>query len=181
MFYYGTHCKQLYKYLRQKFTIEKLFLSFQIEDFETSIILFLLLSSSSFFPKLKKFNISPFMFNILFLQWIFLWYLSTSFVKKNVIQPPGEPREHHLGEGRQKSSSYTKFHKKKNYRKWRYAQKKKFKSNLQENLNWKLSNFLFLFWLQILNIEDVFNLICLFLLFFWIFNVKPIQFLGENQ
>ena len=113
MFNYGTHCRQLYKYLRQKFTIEKLFLSFQIEDFETSIILFLLLSSSSFFPKLKKFNISPFMFNILFLQWIFLWYLSTSFVKKNVIQPPGEPREHHLGEGRQKSSSYTKFHKKK--------------------------------------------------------------------
>ena len=27
------------------------------------------------------------------------------------MQPPGEPREHHLGEVRQKSSSYTKFHK----------------------------------------------------------------------
>ena len=33
------------------------------------------------------------------------------FCKKEIlIQPPGEPREHHQGEVRPKSSSYTKFH-----------------------------------------------------------------------
>ena len=38
-----------------------------------------------------------------------------------MIQPPGEPREQRLGEVYQKSSSYTKFHKRQNYRNGRYT------------------------------------------------------------
>ena len=38
-----------------------------------------------------------------------------------LIQPPGEPREQHLGDVRPKSSSYTKFHKRQNDRKGRYT------------------------------------------------------------
>ena len=41
--------------------------------------------------------------------------------RKILIQPPGEPREHHLG---QKSSSFTKFHKRQNYRKAHFCKKK---------------------------------------------------------
>ena len=46
----------------------------------------------------KKFN--PLLFKnqlSYFFLWIFLWYLSTSFVKIQ-IQPQGKPREQHLGE-----------------------------------------------------------------------------------
>ena len=42
--------------------------------------------------------------------------------KETLIQPPGEPREHHLGEVRPKISSYTKFHTRQNDRKGRYTQ-----------------------------------------------------------
>ena len=44
------------------------------------------------------------------------------FCKREIlIQPPGEPREQHLGDVRPKSSSYTKFHKRQNDRKGRYT------------------------------------------------------------
>ena len=44
------------------------------------------------------------------------------FCKREIlIQPPGEPREQHLGDVRPKSSSYTKSHKRQNDRKGRYT------------------------------------------------------------
>ena len=44
------------------------------------------------------------------------------FYKNEIlIQPPGDPREQHLGDVRPKSSSYTKFHKRQKDRKGRYT------------------------------------------------------------
>ena len=70
------------------------YLSFQIEDFEPFLTHFLLLLSI-FFPKLKKLNISAiYKASILIfsVNLPMVWYVST------MIHPPGEPREHHLGE-----------------------------------------------------------------------------------
>ena len=47
--------------------------------------------------------------------------LNKFYKREILIQPPGEPREQHLGDVRPKSSSYTKFHKKQNDRKGRYT------------------------------------------------------------
>ena len=47
----------------------------------------------------------------------------TKFCKKEILtQPPGKPREQHLGGVDSRSLSHTKFHKKKNDRKGRYTQ-----------------------------------------------------------
>ena len=52
------------------------------------------------------------------LPMVFIYKFCTKEIE---VQPPGEPREQHLGEVRQKSSSYTKFHERQNGRKDRYA------------------------------------------------------------
>ena len=56
---------------------------------------------SSFSQSLKRLMSSPFINQLsLFLQWIFLRYLSTSLSRKKSKSShvPGEPWEHHLGE-----------------------------------------------------------------------------------
>ena len=71
------------------------------------------------YPKLKKLNISLIYRAIIVIFSVSRPMVNTcKFCKKEIlIQPPGEPREQHLGDVRPKSSSYTKFHKRQNYRK----------------------------------------------------------------
>ena len=97
-----------------------MFLSFQIEDFGNFFNSFS--SSSSFFflsfPKIKKkeylchlkSNHPNFTVN---LPMVIIY----KFCKKETcMQPRGEPQKQHLGEVQPKSSSYTKFHKRRNDR-----------------------------------------------------------------
>ena len=96
-------------------------LCFQIEDLETSITCFLLFPF--LFQKVEKLNISAVYEATTYLfLWIFLWYLSTSFWEEKIeILPPGEPREHHLGEVQKKKFIYTKLHKGRVDRLWRIS------------------------------------------------------------
>ena len=63
-----------------------------------------------FFPKLQKLNISAIYKTVILIFSVNLPMVFNYKFYKIVIQPPGEPREHHIGQVKfdQKSSSYTK-------------------------------------------------------------------------
>ena len=90
---------------------------------ETLKLLKVLFFFSFSFPKFKKLNISLIYEAIIVIFSVSLPMVNLNkFCKREIlIQPPGEPREQHLGDVRPKSSSYTKFHKRQNDRKGRYT------------------------------------------------------------
>ena len=106
-----------------KVLISNWLLNSKISQLETLKLLEVLVFFFFLFPKFKKLNISLIYEAIIVIFSVSLPMVNLNkFCKREIlIQPPGEPREQHLGDALPKSSSYTKFHKRQNDRKGRYT------------------------------------------------------------